>query len=124
MDLRDYFENTEGIGVLGTSDAQGNVDLAIYARPHVMDDGSVALIMSDRTSHANITSNPHAAYLFVETGKGYKGQRLYLTRTHEETDPERIEAVRRQSRKGRQHGDGPKFLVHFQVEHVRPLTGD
>lgn len=124
MDLRDYFENTEGIGVLGTADAEGNVDLAIYARPHVLDDGSVVLIMSDRTSHANIAANPHAAYLFVETGKGYKGQRLYLTRTHEETDPERIEAVRRESRKGHRHGDAPKFLVHFRVNHVRPLTGD
>jgi hypothetical protein len=124
MDLRDYFENTDGIGVLGTSDERGNIDLAIYGRPHVTDDGSVALIMSDRTSHANIVANPHAAYLFVESGKGYKGKRLYLTRTGEETDPERIEAIRRQSRKGHDYGDALKFLVHFKVESARPLVGD
>lgn len=124
MNLRDYFESTEGIGVLGTADAEGRVDLAIYARPHVADDESVALIMSDRTSHNNIVANPHAAYLFVEGGKGYKGKRLYLTRTHEETDPARIEAVRRGGRKGHDLGDALKFLVHFRVEKVRPLTGD
>lgn len=124
MDLSRYFESTEGIGVLGTADAQGNVDLAIYARPHIVDDESVALIMSDRTSHANIAANPHAAYLFIESGKGYKGQRLYLRRTHEETDPERIEAVRRQGRKGHDYGDALKYLVHFKVEKVRPLVGD
>ncbi|NLZ06352.1 MAG: pyridoxamine 5'-phosphate oxidase family protein [Phycisphaerae bacterium] len=124
MNLHDYFESTEGIGVLGTADAEGRVDLAIYARPHVADDESVALIMSDRTSHNNIVANPHAAYLFVEGGKGYKGKRLYLTRTHEETDPARIEAVRRGARKGHDPGDALKFLVHFRVEKVRPLTGD
>ncbi len=124
MDLSSYFESTEGMGVLGTADAEGNIDLAVYARPHVVDDESIALIMSDRTSHANIAANPHAAYLFVESGKGYKGQRLYLKRTHEETDPERIEAVRREGRKGHDYGDALKYLVHFKVEKVRPLVGD
>lgn len=124
MDLSTYFESTEGVGVLGTADADGNVDLALYARPHVVDDESIALIMSDRTSHANIAANPHAAYLFVESGKGYQGKRLYLKKTHEETDPERIEAVRRESRKGRDYGDALKYLVHFKVEKVRPLVGD
>lgn len=122
--LRDYFENVEGIGVLGTADAEGDVDLAVYARPHVADDGAVAFVMGDRTSHANVAANPHAAYLFVEQGPGYKGKRLHLARTHEETDPERIEAVRRESRKGRDYGDGRRFLVYFKVEKVRPLVGD
>jgi hypothetical protein len=121
--LNDYFENTEGIGVLGTSDAEGNVDLAVYGRPHVLDEESVAFIMADRLSHANITANPHAAYLFVERGSGYQGKRLYLTKTKEETDPERIEAMRRSGRKGHDYGDALKFLVHFKVEKVRPLTG-
>ena len=124
MNLRDYFESTEGIGVLGTADGEGRVDLALYARPHFVDEESVALIMSDRTSHNNIVANPHAAYLFVESGMGYKGKRLYLTRTHEETDPARIEAIRRTGRKGHDHADALKFLVHFRVETVRPLTGD
>ena len=122
--LHDYFENTEGTGVLGTSDADGNVDLAVYGRPHVVDDETVAFIMADRMSHINVTANPHAAYLFVESGPGYKGKRLYLVKTKEETDPERIEAMRRGSRKGHDYGDALKFLVHFRVEKVRPLVGD
>ncbi|HPC94831.1 MAG TPA: pyridoxamine 5'-phosphate oxidase family protein [Sedimentisphaerales bacterium] len=123
MNLRDYFESTDGLGVLGTADAEGRVDMALYARPHVADDESVALIMSDRTSHNNIVVNPHAAYLFVESGKGYKGKRLYLTRTHEETDPARIDAVRRPGSRSHDRGDAPRFLVHFRVEEVRPLIG-
>jgi hypothetical protein len=123
MSLRDYFESAEGIGVLGTADAQGQVDLAVYGRPHVVDEETVAFIMGDRLSHANVSANPHAAYLFVERGQGYKGKRLYLTRAREETDPEQIEAVRREGRKGRDHGAAPMFLVYFRIDKVRPLTG-
>ena len=121
--LRDYFENTEGLGVLATADAEGHVDLAIYGRPHMMDDGSVAFIMADRASHANLTTNPHAAYLFAERGPGYQGKRLYLTKTGEETDPERIEALRREGRKHRECDDSHRFLVHFRVDKVRPAVG-
>ncbi len=124
MSLRDYFESAEGVGVLGTSDAQGQVDLAIYGRPHVVDEETVAFIMGDRLSHTNVSVNPSAAYLFVERGPGYKGKRLHLTRTREESDPERIEAIRRENRKGHDYGDALKFLVYFKVDKVRPLTGD
>ena len=121
--LREYFEDTKGTGVLATADADGNVDIAIYARPHVADEETVAFVMSDRTSHANVTANPRAAYLFVEEGPGYKGKRLHLTRTHEETDPERVEAVRREGRKGRDYGDSQSSLVYFQVDKIRPAVG-
>ncbi len=123
-DLHDYFEDTEGLGVLGTSDAEGHVDLAVYGRPHVVDDETVAFIMADHLSHANVTANPHAAYLFVEQGPGHRGLRLYLTKTREETDPERIEAMRREDRKGHDYGDKLKFLVYFKVEKVRALVGE
>ena len=38
MDLQPYFEETKGHGVLATADASGRVNLAIFARPHVLDD--------------------------------------------------------------------------------------
>jgi len=67
-DLKTYFENTEGIGVLSTADAEGRVDAAVYSRPHSMEDGTLAFIMRDRLTHRNLQSNPHAAYLFIEKG--------------------------------------------------------
>jgi len=74
MDLKAYFENTRGIGVMSTANSDGWVDSAIYSRPHVMDDGLLAFIMRDRLTHSNLQSNPHAAYLFVEQGAGYRGE--------------------------------------------------
>lgn len=124
MSLAEYFENVEGTGVLGTADAEGKVDLAIYAPPHVIDENEVAFIMADRLSHTNINRNPHAAYLFIESSSGYNGLRMYLTKTREETDPKVIETIRRKERKDADYGDSQKFLVHFKVEEVRRLIGD
>jgi hypothetical protein len=123
MSLRDYFEHTEGTGVLGTADNEGKVDLALYGRPHVIDEQTVAFIMGDHLSHANVGANPSAAYLFIERGSGYQGKRLYLTRTREETDPDTIQAMRRESRKDHDYGDALRFLVYFQVDEIRPLSG-
>ncbi|MCU0917649.1 MAG: pyridoxamine 5'-phosphate oxidase family protein [Planctomycetes bacterium] len=123
MNLSDYFEKVKGTGVLGTADSAGKVDLAIYARPHVMDDQAVAFIMRDRLSHANVVANPHAAYLFIEQAKGYHGLRLYLTRTAEEDDPKKVEAMRRKSRQDEDTGETKAFVVYFRVDEVRPLVG-
>ena len=93
MNLTDYFENTEGMGILATSDSDGNVDLAIYAHPHMVDDETVVFIMADKLNHANLQTNPKAAYMFKENTKGYRGKRFYLqkirdclrmTRKHQE----------------------------------------
>ena len=87
--LSEYFEKAKGVGVLATADAQGKVNLAVYSRPHFLDsndDNTVAFIMADRLSHANIVANPHAAYSFHEDGEGYYGNWpvLYLSRgTHQ-----------------------------------------
>jgi len=36
MKLVDYFENTNGVGILSTADDKGKVNAAIYGRPHFM----------------------------------------------------------------------------------------
>ena len=129
MSLGEYLERTEGFGVLGTAKAEGKVDLALFARPHVLDERTVAFIMGDHRSHDNIAANPHAAYLFVGRGEEatigeYNSLRLHLTRTQEETDPQEINAVRRRNRPGRDYGSSPRFLVHCRVDQIRRLAGD
>ncbi|MFO7718186.1 MAG: pyridoxamine 5'-phosphate oxidase family protein [Thermodesulfobacteriota bacterium] len=121
MELREYFENTEGIGILSTADSEGNVDAAVYARPHIMEDGSLALIMRDRLSHANLQSNPKAVYLFKEAGQGYKGKRLYLKKVSEEHNTQRLFEMRRRSYAHDSEGD--LFLVFFEITKELPLVG-
>lgn len=125
MKLSDYFEKTKGTGILATADAAGQVDAAVYARPHFLDEQTVAFIMADRLSYKNLQSNPHAAYLFVEYGEGYKGRRLHMTKVAEETDPQKIQALRRRPLPCECGVESEtRYLVHFRVDRVRPLIGD
>jgi hypothetical protein len=126
MKLSDYFDSVKGLGVLSTADASGKVNSAVYARPHVVDEQTIAFIMADRLSHANLQSNPHAAYLFKEEGPKYIGKRLYLTRIREEKDSPMIDQIRRKKYpevEGKYEGVA-KFLVFFRVDRVLPLIGD
>ena len=124
MDLKEYFEQTKGHGVLATADASGRVNLAVFARPHVMEDKSVAFIMPHRLTHNNLQANPQAAYLFLEAGPGYKGKRLYLTKIREEQDSELLYALRRRTYPAEsEKQEGPRSLVFFQVDQVLPVVG-
>jgi len=124
MDLKPYFEQTKGHGVLATADASGRVNLAIFARPHVMEDNSVAFIMPHRLTRNNLQSNPQAAYLFLEEGPGYKGKRLYLTKIREEQDTDLLYSLRRKTYPAdKEKQEGPRFLVFFQVDQVLPVVG-
>ena len=121
MDLKEYFENTEGNGILATADGNGQVDAAIYSRPHCMDDGTIALIMRDRLTHHNLQSNPHACYMFIEKGPGYKGKRFFLSKVGEEQDTELLQSLQR-----RQYVDAKdesRFLVFFKIDKELPLVG-
>jgi hypothetical protein len=122
--LKEYFDSARGLGILATANDAGEVDAAIYARPHMVDDDTVAFIMADRLSHANVTSNPNAAYLFREDGEGYRGVRLHLMKLHETDDPDAVDAIRRKPLPAECNVDeGSRFLVHFRVSRVRPLVG-
>ena len=125
MNLSDYFENTNGFGILATADEDGMADLAIYAKPHIIDEKTVAFIMRERLTHKNLKSNPKAAYMFVEQGEGYAGKRLYLTKTREESNTSVVEMFRKkQPEICSSKDDSNKYLVHFQVDDIRPLVGD
>ena len=124
MKLDRYFSETEGTGILATADAQGRVDAAIYARPHVMDDGTLAFIMRDRLTYHNIGENPYAAYLFMEKGGGYRGIRLFLKKSREEHDPDLIQSMTRRCLSPEEDAArGPKYLVCFEVEKTLELVG-
>lgn len=118
--LKDYFATAQGSGILSTANAKGEVSSAVYAKPHFLEDGTLAFIMRERHTWANLEENPSACYLFVE--HGHLGKRLYLTKVASETNSERLFALRRR----RCDEESPKeklHLVSFRLDAVRPLVG-
>ena len=124
MQLQEYFENASGVGVMSTADGGGKVDSAIYARPHVMTDGTIAFIMRERLTHKNLQENPYASYLFIEAERGYKGLRLFLKKVREDQDADLIAQMTRRSLTPEEdEAKGPKFLVYFEIEKALGLIG-
>jgi len=126
MKLSEYFEKTKGRGVIATSDSKGKVGTAVYGRPHFINEKTIALIMADRLMHKNVQSNPHVAYLFLESGDRYVGKRLYLTKIKEEKNSPLIDQIRRRESCPvyDKYRDRIKYLVYFRIDKVLPLIGD
>lgn len=123
MDLKTYFDQTKGLGILSTANYDGQVDAAVYSRPYVMDDGTVAFIMRNRLTRYNLQTNPYAAYLFKEEGTGYQGKRLFLTMIKEEKESRRLYELRRRSYPPEKDRRVAKYLAFFSVDRTLPLIG-
>lgn len=124
MKLAEYFDRKPGTGILSTANSDGEVDAAIFATPHVLDDNQLAFIMRDRLTHKNLQSNPFAIYLFMEAGGGYKGVRLFLKKIKEDTNKKLIQSMtRRHLPPDEDKARGPKFIVYFEVTKILPLVG-
>ncbi|TKB24145.1 pyridoxamine 5'-phosphate oxidase family protein [Desulfopila sp. IMCC35006] len=124
MDLSKYFQEHTGTGVLATAADDGKVNTAIYARPHVFDNKTVAFIMRDRLSRQNLLKNGSANYLFIESGAGYKGVRLGLTMIDESTDPELIASLSKRLLAGKEYSaNEARFAVRFSVDKGLALVG-
>lgn len=118
-ELKTYFENASGLAVLSTCDKAGNVNAAVYGKPHFIGGDVFALIMNDRVSHANLEGNPRAAYLFLEDGSKSKGIRIYLKKTGETDNPAEIEKYRKHH--GSNDTEKKLFLVKFEIERTREI---
>ncbi len=125
MKLKQYLESREGKSILSSANADGMVTSAIYSRPHVFADGTIAFVMRKRLTHENLKTNPYASYMFIEEGHGYKGIRLFLKKIKEDNDSELIDKMtRRHLTAEEDEAKGPKFLIHFRVDKILPLIGE
>lgn len=79
--------------------------------------------MSDRLTHENLKTNPHAVYLFLEEGEGYRGRRLFLTKIREEQDSDLINEICRRCYPSDLQVKEPRFLVVFRIDKELPLVG-
>jgi hypothetical protein len=112
-----------GRGIIGTADANGVVNLAVFAIPHVIDDDTLAWGFSDGRSLENLQQNPNASYLYLAPTRGYSGWRLALTLQKEEREGELLARIREAASQASvpQAGAVLKAVVYFKVSEVRPL---
>ena len=121
MNLKSYFAEHTGTGVLATVDRKGVVNTAIYARPHILEKDRIAFIMRERLSRKNLLENPKASFLYKGDGPGTEGIRLRLTRLEEFTDHAALEAPSRKP--GGEATAENRYFVTFQVDRCYQLVG-
>ena len=122
MKLAELFPE-DGRGVIGTADANGVVNLAVFTVPQVIDEQTLAWGFTEGRSMVNLRQNPHASYLYLAPSRGYSGWRLALTLKRETGEGELLATIKEQTNKvaGSQAGDAVKHVVYFTVDEVRPL---
>lgn len=124
MDWKEYFEKSAGKGYLATANRKGEVDIAVYSRPHVTDDGTLVFGMTDRLTHANLQENPYAVYAFNR--QGFDGVRLYLEKVREETEGSLLDEIRSRADAivGPGTGRAVRYAVYFRLVKHLPLVGE
>ena len=122
MDLAKLFEE-QGFGVMATADLSGNVNTAIYARPHVIDATTLVWGMTDGRTFHNIAVNPRASFLFRSSGPGFNGVRLYLELLRTEEEGAMLTRIRQNTDQvvGQGTGRAVTHAAWFRVVEVRPL---
>jgi len=122
MKLLDMFA-TGGRGVIAASDSSGNVNIAVYAKPHIVDDKTVAWGMTEGRTWVCVKENPRAAYLYMNPGPGYSGVRLKLSLKKFIESGDMLDTVKKHTSElvSPAAAEAVKHVAYFEVEEVRPL---
>ena len=121
--LLDTLFDEYGIGVMATAAADGTVNTAVYARPHIIDDTVLVWAMTEGRTLRNVMQNHAASYLFKDSSPGFRGVRLDLQLIKTEESGEMLESLRQSTAKvvSPEAGQAVTHAAWFKVVEVRPL---
>ena len=122
MTLSDIFK-AGGSGVIATSDSKCVPNMAIFARPNLIDNNTVAWGMTEGRTYRNLKENPNAAFLYMEPGGSYTGVRLGLKLKEIKESGELLEQIKSKTARivGQRGADAVKYVAFFEVTEIRPL---
>ncbi len=123
MNMRDFFAQ-DGVGVFSTSGRDGSVNAAVYARPHIVDEATVAWGMTDGRTFANMRENPQASYIFRTGSHGYSGVRLTLKLLHIEDEGQMLATIREKTASivSPAAAQAVRHVAYFTVVEIRSLV--
>jgi len=125
-ELREMFNKRPRIGALSTSDGKGNVNVAVFGSPQMIDDNTIVMGIGNNRSYKNLQENPKAAFIVMEPGSTapeWKGVRVYLEAVSIESAGELYNKIKEEvtNRLGKQAGEMIKAAIRFTITEVRSL---
>ena len=120
------FNKETRIGALATADKTGQVDVAVFGSPRMIDEDTVIMAIGDNRSFRNLQENPKASFIVIEPGGApmeWGGARLYLEVDSFERYGELVDSFRENIRKmaGDRSANAIVAAVRFKITDVRPL---
>lgn len=127
QELMTLFNKYPRIGTLSTSNKEGDVNVAVFGSPQMVDEDTVVMAIGQNRSYRNLQRNPKAVFIVMEPGetaKDWKGARVYLQAVDVETDGDFYSQIKKKLEKAA--GKGAADMVHaavrFKITEVRPIV--
>jgi hypothetical protein len=127
QEVMEFFNKLPRIGTLSTANRNGDVNVAVFGSPQMIDENTVIMGIGRNRSFRNLQENPKAAFMIVEPGKmmmDWKGVRVYLEVMDIESGGGFFEEVRDGIAKaaGKVAADMIHAAIRFRVIEVRPVV--
>lgn len=125
--LLEIFNKRPRIGTLSTANAQGDVNVAVFGSPQMIDENTVVMGMGENRSFRNLRENPKAVFIVLEPGEtlmDWKGARVYLEALAIETGGGFYDMIRDNIAKaaGEQAARMIHAAIRFKITEVRPIV--
>lgn len=126
-ELMALFNKQPRIGALATANKVGDVNVAVFGSPRMIDENTIVMGIGNNRSFRNLERNPKAVFIVMEPGEtvmDWKGARVYL----EALDLENKGPFFDEVRQGIAKAAGPQAAkmiyaaIRFNITEVRPIV--
>jgi len=126
-ELMTLFNKRPRIGALATANTIGDVNVAVFGSPQMIDENTVIMGIGENRSFRNLQRNPKAVFIVMEPGEtvmDWKGARVYLEAIDLETSGSFYDQLKQNIAKavGQQAADMIHAAIRFRITDVRPIV--
>jgi hypothetical protein len=126
-ELMALFNKYPRIGTLSTVNTEGEVNVAVFGSPRMIDENTVVMGIGQNRSLRNLERNPKAVFIVMEPGEtvmDWKGARVYLEATDMETEGKFYDEIKQNIAKaaGKQASEMIHAAIRFKITEVRPIV--
>ena len=126
-ELMELFNKMPRIGTLSTANKEGDVNVAVFGSPRMIDQDTIVMGIGNNRTFRNLERNPKAVFIVMEPGPtvmDWKGARVYLEAVAMEQEGALFDDVKRGIAKaaGQQAADMLHAAIRFNITEVRPIV--
>ena len=124
--VMEMFNRKSRIGALATSGKNGDVNVAVFGSPQMIDEDTIIMAIGENRTYKYLQENTKASFIVIEPGEStdqWKGVRLYLEVDEFVRYGELLDSFREKIRKvaGDRSASAITAAIRFKITDVRPL---